>query len=222
MDVLRPLSTGVSLSKAYGPVPISISIHGILGLRHPATRHASTPKIHPIIPHRNNKHAFHRINQRSFVPIESQDPSESRRAARASLAAYMRVFGSIGGPLAGSSPLENPRNEIRTALFDPSLLTFPRAPRFVLVSLFSFEKKYLLSPIHPLCFRDTFLDGTTVLESSTESIFAYYSRLDSVTDGKTLVASRTNERSNNFFRIRRKKGEKSKELRSLTSKFSRP
>lgn len=27
--------------------------------RHPATRYASTPGIHPIIPHQNNKHAFH-------------------------------------------------------------------------------------------------------------------------------------------------------------------
>lgn len=63
-------------------------------------------------------------------------------SARASLAVYMRVFGSIGGPLARSSPREsekrnsNGRNDFDSPPFDLSLVTFPRAPRFAPVSLF--------------------------------------------------------------------------------------
>lgn len=54
MDVLRPLSTGVSMTGG-----LVRGSRAVPNPRHPATRYASTPGIHPIIPHQNNKHAFH-------------------------------------------------------------------------------------------------------------------------------------------------------------------
>lgn len=67
MDVLRPLSTGVSGAGARTDP------------RHPATRYASTPGIHPIIPHQNNKHAFH-AKPTSFCSYRIPRIHQDRRA----------------------------------------------------------------------------------------------------------------------------------------------
>lgn len=47
--------------------------------RHPATRYASTPGIHPIIPHQNNKHAFHAKTNILLFPSNTAYLSESPR-----------------------------------------------------------------------------------------------------------------------------------------------
>ena len=51
---IQKRSRGVNIETIYRTVP-------------PATRHASTPNIHPIIPHQNNKQRPTTLNQHSFV-----------------------------------------------------------------------------------------------------------------------------------------------------------